>query len=294
MSVDFSIIIPTYNRSTFIKKTIESALCQEGSFEIIVVDDGSTDNTEEVVRTLKHDHLHYYKKNNGERGVARNYGAKKAKGNYVYFLDSDDLLYPNHLSEASQFIKECQPKIFFQQYEYTLGDGSIKNNIKINQPIINELLIHKGNFMSCHGVFIERELFLDNPFNEDRKMAGSEDYELWLRLAAQYPIHFSNKVTSTLIHHDDRSILNMDKQQLIERKQLMLKYLFNNPIIMEKFGKYKSLLTADAYSYIALHLGMTKHYREGLKYLIKSIAVYPLGIFKKRMLGLAKKLILRM
>ncbi len=268
-------------------------MTQSGSFEIIVVDDGSTDNTEELVKGMDHELLHYFKKENGERGAARNFGAKHAKGDYVYFLDSDDLLYSNHLTVATEFISKHDPEVFFQQYEYTTSDGTKRDNIKINQPILNELLIHKGNFLSCHGVFIKREVFLANQFNEDRILAGSEDYELWLRLAARYPILYSNHVTSTLIHHDERSVLNMDRQQLIERKMKMLEYLFQDKLILEKFGKYKSLLTADAYSYIALHLAMTKHYKEGLKYLVKSILTYPSGIFKKRMVVLIKKLLFR-
>ena len=99
----FSIIIPTYNRAHLILKTLESVKNQSFvDYELIIVDDGSSDNTKEVVNKFildnKLSNWHYFNKVNGERGAARNYGIEKATGLYVTFLDSDDLIYSNHLS----------------------------------------------------------------------------------------------------------------------------------------------------------------------------------------------------
>ena len=88
-NIFFSIVIPTYNRAKFIDKAIASLLNQKyEDFEVIVVDDGSTDNTEEVVKSFNNNKVKYYKKENQERGAARNYGAKLAKGEYINFFDS--------------------------------------------------------------------------------------------------------------------------------------------------------------------------------------------------------------
>src|SRR5436190_2046181 len=85
-----SVIIPCYNRAGMIAKTIISLQNQEyQNYELIVVDDGSTDNTEQVVKKLADKRTIYYKKLNEERAAARNYGAKLAKGNYLNFFDSD-------------------------------------------------------------------------------------------------------------------------------------------------------------------------------------------------------------
>ena len=103
----FSIIIPTYNREKFIVKTIQSVLSQTyTNFELIIVDDGSTDNTEKFVRNVKDNRIKFFKKENKERGAARNYGTNKAKGDYITFLDSDDLLYSKYLEEANRFIQK--------------------------------------------------------------------------------------------------------------------------------------------------------------------------------------------
>jgi glycosyltransferase involved in cell wall biosynthesis len=82
----FSIIIPTYNRENFISETINSVLESDyKNFEIIVVDDGSTDNTKDIVNKINDSRLNYYYQDNKERGAARNNGIKKAKGEYVFF-----------------------------------------------------------------------------------------------------------------------------------------------------------------------------------------------------------------
>ena len=113
----FSVIVPTYNRESFIVKTIQSVLSQTYlNFELIIVDDGSTDNTEQVVKKIQDKRIKYYKKKNAERGAARNHGTNKEKGGYITFLDSDDLLYSKYLEEANSFIKKIDLKIFFINY----------------------------------------------------------------------------------------------------------------------------------------------------------------------------------
>jgi len=290
----FSVIIPTYNRAGLILKTIESVLNQEEkSFEVIIVDDGSTDDTEKVVDSIKDKRVKYFYKENAERAVARNFGAHKSVGTFITFLDSDDLFYQNHLSTARNFIKNKVCKIFFQQYEFTRADGSKQANYTPKKEKLNESLIRKGNFFSCMGVFIEREVFLENLFNENRDLSGSEDYELWLRMAARHSIYFSNVITSTLIYHDERSVLNMGQEPLIKRIELMLHYLFSDEKFVNKYGGYKSILLAEGYSYISLHLVMSKYTSKGFFYLLKSLKAYPINLFKKRTFAIIRRILIR-
>src|SRR5215203_5908009 len=101
----FSVIIPCYNRASMIGKTVKSLQQQAyTSYEIIIVDDGSTDNTEQVVSEIADERTRYHKKQNEERAAARNYGARLAEGYYLNFFDSDDLALSNHLSEAANLI----------------------------------------------------------------------------------------------------------------------------------------------------------------------------------------------
>ncbi len=255
----FSIIIPTYNRAAFIKKTIESALNQKyDSFEVIVVDDGSTDETRDVLEELSDHRLKYVSQENKERGAARNRGVQAAKGRYVYFLDSDDLLFPNHLREAFKVLSSEEVDFYFQPY-CLLDSGSGKRK-SINLPTGDPglYLLRHGNFLSCHGVFLKREVALKHPFYQDRAMAGSEDYELWLRLAARYELHLGKTVTSALVDHEERSVFNYDPQKLIDRKTLFVQRVMADEKVREKWESSFSYLQSGAYSYIALHLPLSR------------------------------------
>ena len=289
---EFSIIIPTYNRKKFVSKTIDSALNQsEASFEVIVIDDGSTDGTKDLIGSTYSDEVKYVFQNNKERGAARNRGGTIAKGDYIYFLDSDDLLYPNHLAAASDYLSSFvdKPEWFFQEYDIQDKDQKIAISYNRSNPL--QTLIEEGNFMSCHGVFLRRDVFLANQFKEDRRLSGSEDYELWLRLAAQYELHINPIVTSSLVQHDDRSVFNFKSEPLIQRKKILLESLKSNKAFMNKFGDRYRSIEENSYSYIALHLMMSGYKSRALDYLWKSLKMSPRRAFSKRTLATIKFLL---
>lgn len=290
----FSIVTPSYNRAHTLTKTIESVLNQDFiNFELIVVDDGSQDQTEEVVSNIKDERIRYFYQENRERGAARNLGISKAKGAYVTFLDSDDVLYSNYLSHAYELI-EKQHKVKFLHTAYEIVDtkGNIirqKNSRKRNP---NEQLIY-GNSLSCLGIFIKQEILLENPFHEDRKLSGSEDYELWLRLASLYPIYYSSKITAALIQHDQRSVTNYRSDQLILRINLVIQLLCANSNFMAYYGHQKHIFVAHRYLYLSLHLVMSKHYSLGLKYWFKAIKIYPKVLLSHKTLGIFKNILIK-
>src|SRR6185369_273308 len=132
-NIFFSIIIPTYNRGHIISRTIQSALNQSyTNFEVIVIDDGGTDHTEKIIKSYKHPSLFYFKKDNAERGAARNFGVTKAKGDYITLLDSDDVLYPDFLKNAKELALNNHPPFFHLAYE-------VKNE--------SNKVIHKMNYL---------------------------------------------------------------------------------------------------------------------------------------------------
>lgn len=289
----FSVIIPTYNRANFIAKTIQSILHQTyTNFEIIVVDDGSTDNTGEVVKSIDDDRIRYYKKENAERGAARNFGAKQAKGNYLNFFDSDDLAYDIHLNVAYSVIQENNnPEVFTLNYDIK----NPKNERIRKSPIfkeINQQLIY-GNLLSCNGVFIRKDIASKNQFSEIRTLSASEDYLLWLRIGAKYKFYFSNIKTSIIVEHDDRSVLNMDVDKLILRKKIFLELLFADNSTSEYYLQHKKIILSQLNSYISLHIVLIKGKKIiGIKYLILSLKNRPQSIFSKRFLAIIKHLII--
>lgn len=114
MSDLFSIITPTYNRGYIIWKIIQAVQKQEHpNWEMIIVDDGSTDNTEQVVAEFQKDpRIKYFKKKKEGASAARNFGLNKSKGSITTYIDSDDVVYENYLSVAREFFKKNPKKIF--------------------------------------------------------------------------------------------------------------------------------------------------------------------------------------
>ena len=290
----FTVIIPSYNRADFIAKTIQSVLNQTCSnFELIIVDDGSTDSTEKTIFSFKDPRIKYFKKENAERGAARNFGVSKAKGDYITFLDSDDLLYSKYLEEANLFIaNNNEINIFHQLFEVRNNSDKLIQAADYSNSNVFKSLITKGNFMACQGMFLKADFAKSNLFIEDRSLSGSEDYELWLRISTTTNIVINPVVTSALVQHPERSVIKINVAKLVSRKELMLHYLLSNYLINKKLLKFKNLLKTGAYSYISLHVALSKQSKKiALKYLFKAIKQSPLFIFKRRFFAIIKHLI---
>ncbi|HEY0405367.1 MAG TPA: glycosyltransferase [Pyrinomonadaceae bacterium] len=288
----FSVIIPTYNRAHLIRQTIESVLAQQdGDFEVIVVDDGSRDNTEDVVLAVADERVAYHKKENAERAAARNYGARRARGRYLNFFDSDDLLYPNHLAAARRLIEQQrEPEIFHLGFEMKDAAGRLLYRVDALKGNLNEQL-PRGNLLSCNGVFLRADVAQAFPFNEDRQLSASEDWELWLRLASRFPVHYSNEVTSVIVNHDERSVLTVNEASLLNRKNLTLKYLFEDEAFVRRYGRQRRIIENEFLSYIALHLALGGEARRAAKYLKDSVVVLPSSVFRRRFLAAVKHII---
>ena len=282
----FSVIIPTYNRAYLISKTIDSVLAQTFTdFEVIIVDDGSTDNTHDVVSSYSDERIKYILQKNSERAAARNNGIHKAKGLYVTFLDSDDLFMQNHLEVVRENLLNLSFPFFFHQ-AYQI-EHTKENRIELKTPPRKnplKVLIKKGNFFGCAGLFLRKELAEKHLFDEERILSGSEDYVMLLRLTMYESIIVDKKPTTRLINHEGRGELNINKQKLIER----IEYLTSKCMANEEFvARYKSWIPAfkfSNYSFVALHLSNHKEKKDAFKFLIKALKKSPTSLFSKRAL----------
>ena len=287
--IKFSVIVPTYNRVEFILLAIRSVLLQSyKNFELIVVNDGSTDETESVVATIKDDRLKYIRIENGERGKARNTGVQIATGDYVTFLDSDDQLYEDYLEEALKGLQKHNYTPFYHQaYE-------IRSYVKFSERLVHNYhnrdvrFLVKGNPLSCLGVFIRRAEALQFPFNEDRELSGSEDWELWLRLSANFGLRRGKKICACLILHDDRSVYQIEEKRLVKRKQLAIDYAFKDPAVVKMYSNYWNEILAHSDTYNSLHLALAGKKKRSLFYLFRAFKRYPLCLINRRTLAIFK------
>jgi GalNAc5-diNAcBac-PP-undecaprenol beta-1,3-glucosyltransferase len=217
----FSIVIPTYNRADFIALTLQSVLEQTFEwFEVLVVDDGSKDNTAEVVGRFSDPRLSYYPKENGERGVARNYGFARARGEYVLFLDSDDRFHPDHLATLHRKIEALsQPNFIATKYDFDRNGviaASDTGAMAEGWYALDTFI--QGNALACN-ICVRRANPALRLFEEDRQYAAVEDWMFMLENTQDDRVYLINAVTLTMNDHDQRS-MRADNQGLIRRLEL--------------------------------------------------------------------------
>jgi glycosyltransferase involved in cell wall biosynthesis len=288
----FSIVIPTYNRAGYIAKAIQSLIDQDfDSFEVIIVDDGGTDNTQDIVSRFQDARIRFFKKENGERAAARNFGAAKANGKFISFLDSDDYVRKQFLQNARSVV-EINPgvTVFHIGYDIVAENGRVLKKWKALPSPVNHKLI-EGNFLSCLGVFVRRDVLEKNRFNEDRNLSGSEDYELWMRLAARFEIITNKMASACLVNHDSRSVVNITEQNLLGRLDLLRKYLFADHDFMVGFKDRVHQFDAFLDLYAALHLTMHGNHNAGRKLLKSAVRKYRYIVFNYRYWVVVRKLL---
>ncbi|MGK7876190.1 MAG: glycosyltransferase family 2 protein [Xenococcaceae cyanobacterium] len=234
-----SVIIPTYNRSHFIKDAVDSVLAQTyQDFELIVVDDGSTDGTQEVLADYRERLKYIYQENQG-RSVARNLGAKNAKGKYIAFLDSDDMWTPMKLERQLQVL-ETNPKIALVHC-FTSG---IDNKGRHCQELTECHKIHYQRtsqrgysfeaialeciiFTSC--IAVKRDIFLDLG-GFDSSFDYLEDWDFYLRLAFNHKIAVVPEALSLYRYHASQSgnqALTQARIQVAKKQLKLLKSKVN-------------------------------------------------------------------
>lgn len=203
---EISVIIPTYNYANYIKETIESVIAQTfKGFEIIVVDDGSTDETKAVLETyIKKNIVKYIYQANQGLAAARNAGIKNSQGRLITFLDSDDLFTKDKLQVLREVLIN-NPSIGMAYGNHLIWTGTKlykKPKFSSGQAPSGWILpqLFKTPLMSADSVLIRRECFKQVGLFDERLTSG-EDWEMWLRLAKVYKIKYVDKIVAFVRVH---------------------------------------------------------------------------------------------
>lgn len=270
-----SVIIPTYNRAHLISRAIQSVLDQTyRDLEIIVVDDGSADNTEEVIKSFKNEKIRYLQHNkNKGASAARNTGIRASRGEYIAFQDSDDEWFPDKLEKQIKAFNNSSPEVgvVYSGFYRVEGDKKIyvPNDDRFTYKegnIHGELL--KGNFVGTPAVLIKKECF-ERVKYFDEYIPALEDWELWIEISKHY--HFKYIDEPLLNSYSTPNSVNLNQKNLLKAREIILKNHLND------FSKSKKILS-EHYFYIAVELCSNGDFKNGRSYLIKAVKTNYLNV----------------
>ena len=249
-----SIILPTYNRGYCLLRAVSSVLRQNfKDFELLIVDDGSTDNTDSIIPDDPR--VKYFKKENGGVSSARNFGIDKAMGEFVAFIDSDDEWGPEHLQKHLEYM-EKNPTTgltysFVDVYD-PQGNLCLKAETKISTPFVESILFINKNSLMTPAIMVRKKVF-DYIEHFDETMSMCEDLDMWRRIAIYYDL-VSVPFFTTTVHLRDNQF---DPSRFMKYRYLYIKKAFEDrcycisnqtmiELLLEIYTTYCSLgITSD-------------------------------------------------
>jgi glycosyltransferase involved in cell wall biosynthesis len=276
-----SVIIPTYNYADYLPEAIESVLKQTfRDIEVILVDDGSTDNTPQIVQKyLTNPLVHYVRKENGGQASAKNRGIIESTGEFIAFLDADDIWFSNKLELQLQlFGKNPHTGVVYSRRIYIdpsgkplptiqrkLHRGSILNKIYITNFVCFSSSIVRKNCFQRLGLF-------------DEKLRFSEDYDFWIRVASLYDFDF---VDSPLVYYRTG---HTSTQQSRDKEQvyaiilgIMRRYASRPNSGVSIFSRLYAF--SDTHKNMAFYYRGYKPFKKVLQTYVTSILYFPLNIW---------------
>jgi len=230
----FSIVLPTYNRAHLITSTIQAVIDQNFTdWELIIIDDGSKDNTGEVVAALTDPRIKYFYQENTERSIARNNGIGKSIGDFICFADSDDIWTKDHLSVLYKGISanNFKPAFYFTSMRWNFPD--FKKDVVFESPVGKNLIEYVienqiGTPTQCfHRSILEKYQY--NP-----ALVINEDVELTTRIVNEYPlIQFSDITVDVIVHGENTKFTTRD---YVTPQIKVMDMIFNNPVLKDKIS----------------------------------------------------------
>jgi|APLak6261660231_1056022.scaffolds.fasta_scaffold10261_1 glycosyltransferase involved in cell wall biosynthesis len=237
-----SIIMPVYNGERYISKAIESVLSQTyQNFELIIVNDGSTDNSKAVIDTyLKDPRIRYIEQHNAGVAAARNTAIKKSQGELIGFLDQDDLWLPEKIENQIQYFKNHQNiSLVYSDYivlnELENSSHRQRDLIPFDPSQSNLISIFTQNRIGVLTVLVKKQCVIDSGLLEE-ELKGTDDYELWLRLALDYEFQYIPLLLATYRWHG-KNISSDALHMMTEETKAICSFLSKRPDAYKALGK---------------------------------------------------------
>lgn len=253
----FSVIIPLYNKELSVANTINSVLNQSyQNFEIIIVNDGSTDNSRKIVSNIDDSRILIIDKTNGGVSSARNLGIQRAKYEWISFLDADDLWSSTHLETVFNMISKYPKEVVFAtSFKFSNGLKERTSYLKTDFQLIKNYFLLAENYpVLWTSIVTINKIVLDKVGGFNESLSRGEDLDLWTRIVRKYDIVKSNIITAIYrIDAENRS----DSSGFNLLKSRVFNYNFENATTKEEYNYYKHYI-----SITLLHLLRQKEYHQ--------------------------------
>jgi glycosyltransferase involved in cell wall biosynthesis len=285
----FTAIVPAYNRAAYLPRTLQSALDQrlpdDGRVEVILVDDESTDNTPEVAASFG-DRVAYVHQQNRREGAARNNGAMRARGRYLAFLDSDDYWLPGKLAgDLFRFERADHPALVYSRgRNVDPSDRPIgERHLATPQGDVFWQLAREA-FIPMSSVAVRADAFRAcGGFTEDRDLSGTADWELWMRLAARWPVGFVDQ-TATCIRVHARN-MSADPRYMERAMLAGVSHALRDPVVARRTRGRDGFVRACMYVTIALNAYANGRRGRAWPWLLRAALRWPPQVLDPRFLG---------
>jgi glycosyltransferase involved in cell wall biosynthesis len=270
-----SVIIPAYNQGVYLGKAVQSVLDQTyPDFDIVIVDDGSTDDTADIARGFKDQRIRYIYQENRGLSAARNTGIQNSDGELLTFLDSDDLFFPDKLEVLVAELNH-HPEVGFVAGQAVLIDengnplGEVFNTPLPEDPA--RLLL--WNPLHVCSVMVRR-LWIDRVGLFDERFRAYEDWDMWLRLArAGCPMRWTPHPVSMYRFHTHQ--MTQDRERMTTATFAVLAKVFSDPTLPEHWKNLKDLAYANAYLRAAIQAYRMGDIQEGRRALGEAVRLDP-------------------
>ncbi len=281
-----SIIIPTYNASGFVLETIHSILNQShANFEVIVVNDGSTDNTIAKLETVNDNRLKVFNRTNHGVSASRNFGLVNANGNYVVFFDSDDLMPVDFIKSRVDFLDQNRFFSFVTSWVQKIDEKGNKVDSVMKSAcndLQNEILLYHSDIITCPSgyMFVKNDL-LNNNLKFDETLSSAADRYFLLQIDQQLKGHFIRDERACLLYRIRyESMSNKLNYLLIKDNELFYQYVIND--VKPRYRIRKLFLSKSNYILFGAYF-KTGHYLLAFKYAVISFFIDPLNFIQTMM-----------
>lgn len=278
-----SVIIPAYKAGRYIGETVQSVLNQTyTNFELIIVDDGSPDDQATIIAPLaaKDTRIQYIKQANGGVSSARNHGYRLSKGDFLAFLDADDIWLPNNLEKKlAKFSTDAELGLVHSDKAIIDADSQLTGEVKHGKEgyILDDLLSWNGTCIPTPSSILVKREVMEKVGGFDLKLSNAADQEFFFRVAKHYKIGRVPEVTWWYRIHNN----NMHSNIPVMEKDALLAYQRAEENNLFKDIKFRNFCFSNMYMIMgASWWGDGHHKLKGIQYLLKAIWTYPPSIKK--------------